>query len=258
MKYKLVALDLDGTLLDDENNISDITCSYIKELQKRGILFTIVTGRMYCSALNIAKKIGIENNFLISYNGALIKRGEQIMSHIPVKESVYNHLIQKIDQDLLIFISDRLYVKKHSPQVKEYTDRAKVFANDYFGSDYHKERATKFIIIPKDDFNEYEKKIAKTLGKDAYVTHSTKRFLEIMNPSVSKANALKTLCEFNHILLDETIAFGDGMNDKEMLTEAGLGIAMGNSWEAVKDCADDNTLSNNEDGVYHYLKNIFG
>jgi len=258
MNYKLVALDLDGTLLNDDHKISKSTSEYIKILRQKGIIFTIITGRMYCSARMIAEQLGIENDFLICYNGALIRKGEDIISHIYLEKDISEELINNIKEDLLIFISDRLYVRAKTPNTEEYTDRSKVFANSFLSMDYHGDKITKLIIIPSKDFLEYEKKMKYKFGKKAYITHSTNRFLEIMNPSVSKANALKRYCEYFHIPLEQTISFGDGMNDIEMLKESGLGIAMENSWEVVKKSADDITLSNNEDGVYHYLKNIFG
>ncbi|MDD2716433.1 MAG: Cof-type HAD-IIB family hydrolase [Candidatus Wallbacteria bacterium] len=257
MTFKLIALDLDGTLLDDSHRIRTKTLEKIQSLSRSGIRFVLVTGRMFCSARSYSQLLGTGIH-VISYNGALIvDEGQSVFERLIERETC-ERILRLCDPELLlIFISDRMYVKSYNQLVRSYVERAGVAYNHFLGLNCHRNLPLKFIYAPLEDLEIEESRIRKSLGASAYVTNSLGNFIEIMHPEVSKAEALSWYSRRAGISMDEVLAFGDGMNDLEMLSQAGCGVAMGNAPDALKKAACEVTTSNQQEGVYDFLEKTF-
>ncbi|MDD5092022.1 MAG: Cof-type HAD-IIB family hydrolase [Candidatus Wallbacteria bacterium] len=258
MPWRLVALDLDGTLLDSAYRLSMATAEKISSLSAKGMAFVFVTGRMHLSALAYQRKLGMEFP-IISYNGALARSGDKTLFHDPLRRGALAIIAGKFSADRLMLLrDDRLFVRRFSPAVRRYIFRARVAYNYSSEALENLDSLTKVILIPGQDFESDLFYARETMGNYAHVTYSSPSFIEMMAPGVNKARALERVAAFLGIGMDETVAFGDGENDLEMIRAAGLGVAMGNAAQSLKECADDVCGTNNEDGVCRYLGRICG
>lgn len=268
MKYKLIASDLDGTLLSSDATVSDENFKAIGKITKTDVLFVPVTGRaMYEMPRNVVECEDIR--YVVSSNGAVIfdkVTGEKI-THCFTAERFRDifELLKKYQVTMTI----------HYDQ-KSITDASKVSdeAFDYYGvNDYYRKhiRTTNVMI---DNFDEFfsEDREAEMLSiffrreeelqecynalesmGDVDITASTKGNLEIIRRGALKGAALVKLADKLGIPMEQIIAVGDSRNDLSMIKEAGLGLAASNSIDEVKKAADAVICSNNE----HIAEYIF-
>lgn len=267
MKYKLVCLDMDGTLLNDDKEVSLKNREGIKKLLKNDIKVAVTTGRPFLNAGYFADLIG-ENLPIIASNGAYIyEKGKgiiyskslskpNVISIIKVlKENGFNpqfHGPKDIYTEKLEYSS--LFISRLNKIIPE-KNRMIINVMDNFDEilKNYKGEFLKSILI-----NEDEKKVAdikKKLKKisSLEVVSSTKFNIEIMEKGICKGEAVESLADYFGFNLSQVAAIGDNENDLSMIKRAGLGIAMGNAEEEVKKEADFITLSNNEDGVYYAI-----
>ncbi|MDR1702587.1 MAG: Cof-type HAD-IIB family hydrolase [Sporomusaceae bacterium] len=254
MGIKLIAIDLDDTLLNDECRISPRNQQAVAEAVKRGVTVTVSTGRMYCSALPFAKELKLDVP-LIVYNGAMIKTSysEELIFHQPVAEAAAEEifaLAQKNNWYIQTYIDDKLYVSELNGYAKRYSKIASVEAHlidDLFNLPG---ASTKIMIqaeaaeIPAISAGLQ----AKFSGKLS-LTISKPTFLEITDLGVNKGTALAMLAERLGIEREAIMAFGDSGNDVEMLKFAQHSFAMANGTDLAKRAARYQTATNNEDGV---------
>jgi len=269
MNYKLVVADMDGTFLNSKHEISNENLKVVQELKKRGILFSIATGRLDTMIKAYLRQI--ENNTpVICCNGALLRnaiKGEFYHSHI-IKRDDFLKIVDLCKKNELIFdvfceytvYSEsikgraRYYLKYNESLCEEEKVSIKIVDNIY--TDLN-EKVFK-ILIENDNpelLGQIEEELNKISGIGAY--KSTSNLLDIMAEGVTKGNALKDLATILKIKREEIIAIGDNHNDISMLEYAGYAIAMGNAEQAVKDVADLVTTSNDEDGVAKALREVF-
>jgi len=254
-KYKLVAMDVDGTLLNEKLEISPRTMEAIRKAKEQGIQVTLSTGRMYQSSLPFAQKMGLAIP-LINYNGALIKHSVtgETYYHEPVPLPYAQEIIKMVDRmglQVNVYLNDNLYVEKINERVEIYTNIAKVKAHAV-GSlrEFLQSSPTKMLVIGQaEQLAVLAEEIRRTLGNAVGITKSKAFFLEIISPKVNKGQALKVLAEKLGIKREEVVAFGDNYNDVSMIEYAGLGVAMSNGPLEVQAKADLVALSNEEEGV---------
>jgi Cof subfamily protein (haloacid dehalogenase superfamily) len=255
LAVKLIAIDLDDTLLDDERNISKRNQKAVFEAVKQGVIVTVSTGRMYQSALPFARELKLDVP-LIVYNGAMIKTSlsKEIICHKPVDSKTAKEvfsLAKKNNWYVQCYINDDLYVSELNELAKNYSYIAKVeivFAGE--GLFELPELSTKIMIqgdaaqIPL-----IRDEIKSHLGDKVSLTTSKPTFLEITNPGVNKGSALAMLAERLNIDRQDIMAVGDSGNDIEMLEFANWSVAMGNATDEAKAAARFLTGTNNSDGV---------
>lgn len=256
-KYRLVASDMDGTLLDDESRISERTLSAIHAAEKAGIAFTISTGRAHCAVVHFLEQIGARHP-LITFNGAMIVEPDgKILYSCELDSSralPIWRLGQSLDTTIIVWSKGRLYANRMTDAVRSYIamSREVVFAicTDDDIEAIAAQGITKFLFI---DSPERISHIAEhecgALGDGVRCFKSKPIYLEFVDSSVSKGRAVEQLCAIMGVDVSESIAFGDEQNDLEMIRAAGLGVAMANATAAVKDAAGFITASNTEDGV---------
>jgi len=261
---KIVASDLDGTLLAPNHQLSDFTKLTLKKLHEQGYTFIFATGRHHVDVAGIRQIAGIPA-YMITSNGARVHdQNDQLMYSQNVPQELVQRVIDIVRQDPNIFIhmyqnedwlldrEDEMLAKFHSESGFSY----KRFEADNAPSDGI---AKVFFTHPEQDHEHlvtFEQKLKETFGDKLNVTFSTPWCLEVMTAEVSKGHALDAVAKSLNLTLDNCVAFGDGMNDAEMLAMAGKGLIMGTSHEKVMQALPDNEVigSNADDAVAHYLE----
>lgn len=261
MSYKLLALDLDDTLLGESFAISPANREAIQEAARRGVKVTLATGRMYRSTLPYAGELGLDVP-LITYHGALVKTsrtGEEIF-HCPVPLDLAQEITSYVEEKgyhLNLYVNDNLYVQEDNPMTRLYVDIAKVVFNPV-GSlvAFLQEEPTKMTLIidQEETLRELWSLFHQKYSGQLSVVQSRPFFLEITHARATKGQALKSLASSLGIAREDIIAMGDSYNDLDMIEFAGLGVAVENARPEVKKAADYVAPSNQEDGVARVIE----
>lgn len=264
MAIKLVALDLDDTLLDSELKISGDCVRTIQEVRQRGVIITISTGRMYPSALPYALQLGIDVP-LITYQGAWVKNSlsQEILYYKPVPRELAREVIEYFQSSGIhchSYVYDRLVMESLTDEGQFYTRLAGVEATlvDSLLGSLETGDALKIMAISNQEQKLLflERELKNKYGDKLHITRSKPCFLEVMHPDADKARALEVIARHYRIDREEVMAVGDSYNDLEMIKWAGVGVAMGNAVRAVQDAADFITSSNEEEGVAEALRHF--
>lgn len=257
MTIRLVAMDLDDTLLRDDWTISPRVVKAIQKAQAQGVKMTIATGRTPISARPYAEQLGLDVP-VITYHGAMI---QQVLSgDILFRCVIPSLLATEIVQDVVgrgvyaqIYLKNRVITSELNEWSHEYTRLASVCVEEADLSillSQEPEGVEKILLIGEEsDLDQLAPLLKQCYGEKVYITKSKPRYLEITDGSVNKGVALAALAEHFGIDQSEVMAIGDSFNDLEMINYAGLGVAMGNARLEIQNRADIITTSNEEDGV---------
>ena len=259
MKYKLIAVDIDGTLLDSNGTITEVTKNAIKTAVDSGIVFVICSGRSIQGVEYLNSELSLDLPF-ITYNGAMIVMGKS-------KEVLYEQRLSQNDAEIIIELGkkyattmivwsdNKLYVSELNEKSFDYKKHANVEpVLKKNMEELAKNGITKILWyddIEKIDY--YEAAMGELLSDSVNYHTSKPMFLEFVDKNASKAIAMEKLGDHLGIKSCEMIAKGDGFNDLSMIEYAGLGVAMGNAKQAIKEKADYVTSSNDEDGVANVI-----
>ncbi|MFC4768327.1 Cof-type HAD-IIB family hydrolase [Effusibacillus consociatus] len=257
-QYKLVAIDLDDTLLREDLTISERNRQTIRQVIQKGVIVTIATGRMYASAKRFAVQLELDVP-LITYQGALIKTaltGEVLYEKL-LHPGVVKSVIQlAFDRGIHVqaYSNDALYTQEENEEVRAYTELVGV---NYQVADLMEiaEQGTPKVLYSGDpDFlDEFAHEVKAVVGNRANVFKSKPHFLEVTHPEATKGQALDYLVQRLGITREEVIALGDSYNDLDMIEYAGLGVVMENAPEAIRQLADYVTGHHEKDGVAEAL-----
>ena len=272
-KYRIIVMDVDGTLTNGEKKIPKKTKYALMEAQKQGMRLILASGRPTTGLMGFAKELEMEKNngLLVSYNGSKVidcetnevlfnetmsvEQGRAVLEHLKNFE-----VIPMIDKEEYMYVND-------------------VFNNEInfngkpFNIIQYESRGGKYKLCEKDDlasFVDYPLNKILTAGQPEYLEKNYKAMMEPFKDTLScmftaafyfeftakgidKAKALDTVLSKLGYKKEELIAFGDGQNDASMVKYAGIGIAMDNAVQELKDVADYVTLSNEEDGIAYAL-----
>jgi Cof subfamily protein (haloacid dehalogenase superfamily) len=257
LSLKLIAIDLDGTLLNSKNAISPRTETAIRRAAESGIVVTIATGRMYRSALAIAQKLGLDVP-LITYNGALVRSvSGKTYYHRPIPESLA-HKVMELFKGMGWYIQTYL-TTPICPQPRRKGQslcRHRWGGSDPFGRraiyarrGTHKDAR---IADSPEEAGAMCESLKTDFGTKLFIAISqapNATYVEICHPEVSKGKALAMLAQNLSIKKEEIMAIGDSGNDVSLLDAAGIPVAMANARSEVKERASIITKSNDEDGV---------
>ena len=261
LKYKLIAADLDGTLMGEGAVISPKVKDAVHRAMEKGVRFTIATGRAFGSVLPFAQELGV-NAPLICYQGGLIK--DHLSGQVIYEQSVPLPLAQEVirftrqrELHLNVYLDGRAYVERMTPEARYYTRiaRAAVYpVGDMLA--FLDRDPMKFIIVLSDDgaTGPLIAELGALFAGRMRFVRSYPRLVESIPSDVSKGHALTRLADHLGISLGETIGIGDNDNDLELVEWAGLGAAMGNASPAVKAVADYITLPVDEEGVVEVIE----
>ncbi|ANE46343.1 hydrolase [Paenibacillus swuensis] len=257
--YKLITIDIDDTLLNDELQVTDGTKQAMKAAIEQGVVVTLATGRMYDSAQKIAKQINL-NVPLITYQGALIKNllDEQVLYERYVPDDAAAELYDYCEArgyHLQVYINDVVYAKEDNQKIKDYCKLSNVpyRIEPDFRSLLGQPFAKMLMIDDPEVLDAIALELRPLIGDRTHITKSKAHYLEFMHKEGTKGHAVTFLANHYGLELSQVIALGDAWNDHEMIEVAGLGVAMGNAIQPLKEVADYITLSNNEDGVKHVI-----
>ena len=244
--YKIIACDLDETLISRDRSISKENIEAIQRAKQAGVRFVPATGRGYNSVRNELKTLGLydlENEYFISYNGGAIteNKDERVLHFqgITFKEAqdlyvrglTYDHIC------IHIYTPDQVWVRNFYPEEVEYL-ACRQPCTEIFGDDieFLKEKEIVKAIYMNTDYD-YLKRIQSeitNLTMDLDVSFSSNRYMEFNRKGVSKGKGLHKLADLLGVDIKDTIAIGDNYNDLSMIKEAGLGIGVANTVEAMK------------------------
>ncbi|MCG7409987.1 Cof-type HAD-IIB family hydrolase [Paenibacillus sp. ACRRX] len=258
--YKLIAIDVDDTLITDEKLVTEGTKRALEQAVAQGVHVTLATGRMYASARKIALQTGL-NVPLITYQGSLIKN---IMDgEVLYERAVPNTAAQKLLQyctehnvHLQLYVNDLLYAREENDKLIGYSQLNNI--PYVIEPDFDKLLAspsTKMLMIDEPArLDEIAPELRELLGSEVHITKSKPHFLEVTHHEGTKGNALRFLADHFGCSIEETIGIGDSWNDHDLIEVAGLGVAMENAVDSLKQVANYVTLSNNEEGVRHVIE----
>lgn len=262
--YRIVFSDLDGTLLDRNGQVSEATATKIRALSAAGIPFVPVSARMPDAIYPIMERIGLVSP-LVCYSGAWILGEDRRSLHsVCLAPHTVSSVLETIARRFpgacaSVYAGDRWLVKDASePRVRLESEITGVVPEAGTLLDrLPPEGAHKVLCIAPAGEGGNAAATLSALYPDLSIHLSGDTYLEIMAGEAGKSNAIAFLCAERCLSLADAVAFGDNFNDVDMLRVAGLGIAMLNAPEPVKQCADRITRSNDEDGVLAALNELF-
>ena len=264
---KIIFLDIDGTLVNSEKNIKTETQKQLKRLQKDGVKLAIDSGSQSKGVLPYAKELELEKygGYIMPFNGCNIinyQTKEVVYAKtlsMDVVKNAYNAakeyglelitykgdvIISETDDNPYLLIESRIN-RMDVEKVENVLDAIE-------------EPPVKCLILGEGDFlGKMESEIREKIGENANVFRSEPFFLEIVPKGLDKAAAIAELIGKTHIDRADTIAFGDGYNDVSMIEYAGLGVAMSNGCDRIKEVADRIAPDNDSDGIAAVLNEIF-
>lgn len=276
MDFKLLVLDLDGTLLNSRREMTERTVQVLKKVQQQGVKIALASGRPTHGVQQYASMIDLDFNdgVIISYNGAQI-----------IDASTGKHLFERrIDPDMVAYLERQAqrtgcklaYYQGDEVVATDITDPHIIDEAEMNGmklrhvnslteemkvvKDEGKPWPTEIIMVHDDEkiLHELEKYLGKYLNGVMDTIHSNPYYLEIVGYQVGKSFAMSALVQALGLDMDkEVLAIGDGVADINMIQMAGVGIAMGNACQEVKSCADYTTLTNDEDGLAFAIEKAF-
>lgn len=266
LDVKLIALDLDDTLLNDERKITDDTVSALRECAERGIYIVLCSGRAEDAILPYVRRLEIAGKeagrYLIAINGCSIfdlHKRQQIFCK-KVESDVLmraNQLAEEAGYKSEVYTPDTIYYAEETAWTKLDVDLCglKGVAIDNY-DEFLKQGFTKMLIPGEpSDLLILQDKLRSEFGNKAVIFTSKPYFLEVLPPECGKGESVKWLCQHLGFSISKAMGFGDSMNDESLIRMAGYGVAMCNGLDEIKKIADFITdKNNNEDGIADFLR----
>ncbi len=268
MKYRLICSDVDGTLIDENEQITEENLQAIRQLKQKGIYFAISSGRMMNSVKLLSEHYGITSYKVCSNGAVVVDECGEILQAIPVPMEVATRLYEIGKENDCIMgyntLTEIVYNRQHHMEDSLYK-RA-----DYLYGGYDQETGEHYIkILCQEGYQvpdqhgvaykislwprsqEHFDRVTEEIGKipGICVTSAMKWHFEITAGNISKWSGIRFLMDYLHINREEVICIGDSMNDEAMVTGAGLGVCMENGHPDLKKKADYITGSHRESGV---------
>lgn len=249
---KMIATDIDGTILKWGLEFTPEMKACIKKLQENNVKVVLVTGRMHCATLPVARELNLDTP-IISYQGGLIKdKNNKTLLEETLNPEYAKEIIEwarKNNIHINLYIDDRLYVEHDNEIVKSYTDGKFIDYTVCSFDDLEIKNVNKILAIDLHDEEKVTGWVEELRKKypDLYIVKSTPYFCEIGNPDATKSRGVNFLCQMWNIKQEEVLTIGDQNNDIDLVKCGGVGVAMGNGTPELKECADfiTDTVENN-------------
>lgn len=257
MNYKILFLDIDGTVLKADHTIEDSTREAIKQIKTSGLEVFLATGRPLHEVYDIAEDLGVTS--FIGYNGAYASyQGEEVY-HQPMKSDLidcYIDVCANHDHEMVLYTEGKnLFTNMDSEIVQDFIKYFDLRENDRYDPKFNDQ----ILGVTLMNLNEDEPKLYQT-DEPIYFSqvnvHGLTHSYDVIQNRVNKGNTIKYILERLKITPAEAIAFGDGMNDKQMLEIVGESFAMGNAHPDLINYAKYTTTSVNNNGVYNGLSQL--
>ena len=259
MKYKMLVLDLDGTLTNNKKEITEHTRQTLIEAQEKGVKIVLASGRPTYGIVPIAEKLELKKygGYILSFNGGEIinwQTGEMMYENVLDADVLpYLYKCAKDNGFAIVTYRDKYVLTEHPDD--EYVLKEAILnvmqtqKVDNFLEAIDFPVAKCLIVGEATRLAVLEKEMYEVLKNRMGVYRSEPYFLELVPKGIDKAQSLAVLLQKTGYTREEMIAIGDGFNDRSMIEFAGLGVAMANAQDPVRQAADYITLSNEEDGV---------
>ena len=237
-QYKLIALDMDGTVLNDENVISEENVYWINKARAAGVTVMFSTGRGFNKAIDYVEQLQLDSP-IITVNGSEIWEkpyqllDRTLLDHLWV-EKLYGLAKRYSEAWIWAYTTDEIYNKENWDELQGQYDQHEWLKFGYYVEDIEMITAIRTEI---EHWGQLE------------ISNSSPYNVEINPFNISKATALHKLCNHMGIKMEQVITMGDSLNDIKAIQQCGLGVAMENAQDEVKSVADYITSSNNDDGV---------
>ena len=260
MRIRLLALDLDGTLINERLAINPRDAAAVRKAAAAGVQVVLATGRMFRSSKGYAEELGLRGP-IINYQGAMIREletGEVLYRcelSVPMQRQVLA-FTEPRGWHVNIYVNEEVYTARVSPEADLY---ARISRSPYHEvgtlSEWVRGDATKMVLVDLDPARVLDKLAALStwMGDQARVTRSLDWFIEVINPQVSKSRALAMVADRLRVSQAEVCAIGDNKNDQEMIAWAGFGVAMATAPPEVKQAARYVTSTPDDGGVAEVL-----
>jgi len=262
-KFRILALDLDDTLLRSDLSVSFRTRNVIKRAERAGVIVILASGRVPAAMERFSRLLGLNKRqgYLVSSNGAIIQESQtlNIIHEIRIEPPIALAICDLANAEgfpVQMYEDDVIYVSKqneYSRYDQKLTGLRQIVVENFramVGEGCHK------LIIPSDPMLllPLESLLRTYLGNEITLFNSQPYFLEIMPKDTDKGTALAKVADMMGIKAEEVLAIGDSMNDEAMIRWAGTGVAMANGDERIKNIADMvTTRTNDDDGVFDVI-----
>jgi len=260
--YKLIALDMDGTLLKDDKTISPETYTAIKNAKAKGIKVVLTTGRPLKGIKRYLEHLDLisEGDYAITCNGSVVQETDT-GKVIAEKRVTYQDVLDIYELSKVLKVNMHALTANTciSPKISKYTqlesdiNKIPLEILDYSEMDPNRKIIKAMLVDEPEILDEAIKKIPEEFYDRFTIVKSAPFFLEFLNKSVNKGVGVELLASCLDIKQEEIICVGDADNDIHMIQYAGLGVAMKNAFPQVKRAADYITHSNEDDGVAHVI-----
>lgn len=256
--YKILFLDIDGTILRPDDTIEDSTKQAVAEVKQKGIEVFLATGRPLHEIAHIAEALNIQS--FIGYNGAYaIHKGEDIFK-APMKASTVERFVdiaKTNGHELVLYTHEQnIFSDLEGSIVKKFIDTFHLHKNESYSLDViHHILGITLINLSENEPALYEKE-DHSIHLSQVNVDGLRHCYDVIRDSVNKGIAVQHILELLDIPRESSIAFGDGMNDKEMLSFVGEGFAMGNGHPDLFQYAKHKTTKVTDSGIYNGLKSL--
>ncbi|MCE8565565.1 MULTISPECIES: Cof-type HAD-IIB family hydrolase [Bacteroides] len=267
MKYKLLVLDLDGTLTNAKKEITPRNREALIRVQQQGVKLILASGRPTFGIAPLADELRMKEfgGFILSYNGGEIidwSTGEIVYANVLPDEVIPRLYECATRNQLPILTYDRQYIITEYPddvyvRKEAFLNKMQIYPSKDFLKDIRLPLPKCLIVSEPHRLIPIEAELSVELQGQLSIYRSEPFFLELVPQGIDKAQSLSVLLNKLNMNREEMVAVGDGYNDLSMIQFAGLGVAMGNAQEPVKKAADYITLSNEEDGVAAVVNKFF-
>jgi 5-amino-6-(5-phospho-D-ribitylamino)uracil phosphatase len=258
---KLVAIDLDGTLLRSNKHLSTANAQAIAQATNQGIHIVLASARPPRSVRDIYHRLALDT-LQVNYNGALVHdmpRGKHVF-HQPMSATLAKKIVsfaRKMDPNVVISIEilDKWYTDHVDDKLP--TETSKHFSPDFVGplDAFLTVPVTKLMLLaPPEKLRPIHQAVRTKFAKDIAILISDDYLIQLVHKQVDKANALQLVAKQYNVPRQQVMAIGDADNDLGMVQWAGLGVAMENGWDRLKQIADIIAPTNDDDGVAKILK----
>jgi len=262
MKYRMLIADLDGTVLDGQKRIPEANLHALRRLVEQGVKVIFCTGRMICAAQPFWEQVEPETP-IVGYNGALAKnpRDTKPLYEKPIPPEVAVQAIRDckaLGREVFGYWGDRMFIERVTPHVERY---AATYRVDFTVVQSLEERlsngATKLLMpCEPEECRGLLNLTRERFGERFNITSTEGRHVELLAKGVSKSAAVEFLSRMYGIPREEIVAVGDGINDIDLIQYAGLGAAVANAVDELKQAADIVVSSNENSGVAELINKL--
>lgn len=257
MNYKSVFLDIDGTILKPDHTFTASTKEAINQVQSQGVEVFLATGRPLHELDELANQLNVHS--FIGYNGAYATYNDKVFFNEPINKKVVDQYIEiskKYGHEIVFYTSDKNYFTSlNRPVIHQFIETFELQFNELY-TDKISEEVLGITVMNLDPHEATLYELEENIHLAQVNLEGLEHCYDVIRKNVNKGKAVQQAFKQLNISKEEAIAFGDGMNDKEMFQAVGESFAMGNAHKDLFQYAKHTTTSVSEDGIFNGLKKL--